>query len=159
VGYHTGTVWPHDNSLIAAGLARYGLQRHAAEVIEAQLAAAAYLPAYRLPELFSGYSRAEYGFAVEYPVACSPQAWAAGAVLLYVTTLLGLTVDAPRHRVTLQPLLTPHINRLRVSGLHVGRGELDVEIVREHGQVQTRVHRAPEGFRCDGAVRRGGLFW
>jgi glycogen debranching enzyme len=159
VGYHTGSVWPHDNSLIAAGLARYGLQAPTGRLIEAQLAAAAQLPAYRLPELFAGFSRDEYSFVVEYPVASSPQAWAAGAVLLYVTTMLGLVVDAPRRRITLHPMLPPKIGRLRLAGVRIAGGELDVELEREFGQVQSRLHQAPSGFRVEGAVRRGGLFW
>ncbi|HWP28433.1 MAG TPA: glycogen debranching N-terminal domain-containing protein [Chloroflexota bacterium] len=159
IGYHTGTVWPHDNSLIAAGLARYELYSHAGQIIEAQLAAAAQFPAYRLPELFSGHSRAEYGFVVEYPVACSPQAWSAGAILLYVTTLLGLAVDTPRRRIVLRPFLPPKIGRLRLSGVRVGGGELDVELTRSYGRVQSRLHHAPPGFQIEGAIRRGGLFW
>jgi glycogen debranching enzyme len=159
VGYHTGTVWPHDNSLIVAGLARYGLHAQASRVIEAQLSATAQLPAYRLPELFAGYSREEYAFVVEYPVACSPQAWAAGAVLLYVTTMLGLDVDAPRRRLRLNPFLPAGVNRLRIAGIRVGEGELEVEVGREYGQLQTRIHRAPPDFQVEGAVRQGGLFW
>jgi glycogen debranching enzyme len=154
VGYHTGTVWPHDNSLIAAGLARGGFRSHAAQLIEAQLAAAAALPAYRLPELFAGYSRAEYGFVVEYPVACVPQAWAAGAVLLLVTTMLGLALDVPRRRITLQPCLPAKVNRLRLSGIRVGSKTLDVELVRQAGQMRSHVHAAPAGFRVQGVVPR-----
>ena len=107
----------------------------------------------------AGYSRAEYGFVVEYPVACVPQAWAAGAVLLNVTTLLGLSVDVPRGRVTLRPFLPPKIGRLRLSGVRIGDDELDVELEREYGHVQSRLHRAPSGFHVEGAVHRGGLFW
>jgi hypothetical protein len=92
-------------------------------------------------------------------VACSPQAWASGAVLLYVTTLLGLAVDAPRRRITLHPMLPPKINRLRLAGVRIGDGELDVELEREYGRVQSRLHQAPTGYRVEGAVHRGGLFW
>ena len=159
VGYHTGSVWPHDNSLIAAGLARYGFGSHACQLLEAQLAATAALPDYRLPELFAGYSRAEYSFVVEYPVACVPQAWAAGAILLLVTTMLGLSVDVPRRRITLRPCLPGKIDHLRLAGVQVGADTLDVELVREYGQVHSRLHHAPAGFRVEGAVRSGGLFW
>jgi glycogen debranching enzyme len=152
VGYHTGTVWPHDNSLIAAGLARCGFLSHAAQLVEAQLAAATVLPDRRLPELFAGYSRAEYGFVVEYPVACVPQAWAAGAILLLVTTMLGLEVDVPRRRITLQPCLPGRVHRLRLDGVRVGADTLDVEIVREAGQVRALVHAAPAGYHVQGAM-------
>lgn len=159
VGYHTGTVWPHDNSLIAAGLARYGLFEEAARIIQAQLATAAHFPNYRLPELFAGYGRDEFSFVVEYPVACSPQAWAAGAVLLYVTTMLGLVVDAPRRQIRLRPFLPPGINHLRLRGVRLPEGELDVELVREYGELQSRLHEAPRGWRVEGAMWRDTPFW
>jgi glycogen debranching enzyme len=159
VGYHTGTVWPHDNSLIAAGLARYGLTAQAGQLITAQLASAARLPQYRLPELFGGYGREEYGFVVEYPVACSPQAWAAGAVLLYVTTLLGLAVDVPNRHIRLRPFLPRGINRLCLTGIRVGSDTLDVELVRELSGVEARLLAAPRDYRIEGAIWRDSPFW
>jgi glycogen debranching enzyme len=158
VGYHTGTVWPHDNSLIAAGLARCGFHDHAARLIDAQLAAVAGLAYYRLPELFAGYSRADYGFVVDYPVACAPQAWATGALLLYVTTMLGLEVDVPRRRIRLDPCLPAKVNRLRLADVRVGDDTLDVEVVREQGHVRGQVLRAPAGYRVAGALHGAGLF-
>jgi len=89
IGYHLGTVWPHDNSLIAAGLARYGYRDEAAGVATAILEAATYFNG-RLPEAFAGYRRDLTSFPVEYPTACSPQAWASGTPLLLLRTLLGL---------------------------------------------------------------------
>jgi glycogen debranching enzyme len=89
IGYHVGTVWPFDNSFVALGLRNYGFKKEAAKVALANLEAAKYFD-YRLPEAFAGYSRAETNFPVEYPTACSPQAWSAGAPLLFLRTLLGL---------------------------------------------------------------------
>ena len=89
VGYHLGTVWPHDNSIIAAGLRRYGFREEAARVAIAILEAATYFDG-RLSEAFAGYRRDLTGFPVEYPTACSPQAWASGTPLLMLRTLLGL---------------------------------------------------------------------
>jgi len=94
IGYHNGTVWPHDNSFIAAGLARYGYREEAARLAAAIVEAAQYFH-YRLPEVFAGYDRRDTGFPVEYPTACSPQAWAAGAPLLLMTTMLGLESGEP----------------------------------------------------------------
>lgn len=88
--YHNGSVWPHDNSLIAAGLSRYGFIREAKEVICALLEAAAAFPDHRLPELFAGYPRREHSFPVPYPLANAPQAWASGAVIYLLETLLGV---------------------------------------------------------------------
>src|SRR5215472_16996914 len=89
IGYHVGTVWPFDNSMVALGLRNYGFKKEAAQVALANLEAAKYFE-YRLPEAFAGYDKAQTEFPVEYPTACSPQAWSAGAPLLFLRTLLGL---------------------------------------------------------------------
>ena len=100
ISYHNGTVWPHDNSLAAAGLARYGHDAAAWRVIDAQLDAAETDPAHRLPELFAGFDRRTTSDLVRYAVACAPQAWSSGAVALAVETLLGVVPGsrAPRLR-------------------------------------------------------------
>jgi glycogen debranching enzyme len=114
IGYHLGTVWPHDNSIIAAGLARYGLRDEANRIVLAQLEAAGH-SGDRLPEVFSGYPRDFASFPVPYPTACSPQAWAAGAPLLFVRTMLGLDV---RHgRITLDPRIPDQIGRITIRRL------------------------------------------
>ena len=92
IGYHVGTVWPHDNSFIAWGLRRYGYRAEAARVCRGILEAAELFDG-RLPEAFAGYPRARPAIPVEYPTACSPQAWATGAPLLLMRTLLGLESD------------------------------------------------------------------
>ena len=92
IGYHVGTVWPHDNSIIAWGLRRYGYNAEAARICRAMLEAADFFN-HRLPEAFAGYPRSETHYPVEYPTACSPQAWATGAPLLFLRTLLGLDSD------------------------------------------------------------------
>jgi glycogen debranching enzyme len=158
VGYHTGTVWPHDNSLIAAGLARAGFAEHVGHLLDALLAAIAGLPYYRPPELFAGYSRADYGFVVDYPVACAPQAWATGALLLLVTTMLGLDVDVPRRRISLCPCLPAKVNYLRLSGVRVGDDTLDVEVVRKQGQVRRRLRHAPPDYHIARTLPGVGLF-
>ena len=89
IGYHQGTVWPHDNSIIAAGLRRYGYNEEAATIAFAILEAAQYFFG-RLPETFAGYDRAVTDYPVEYPTACSPQAWATAAPLFLLRILLGL---------------------------------------------------------------------
>jgi glycogen debranching enzyme len=90
LSYHNGSVWPHDNSIIAAGFARYGFKSEAVAVINALLDASAHFPHHRLPELYSGFARRLRGFPVEYLGANSPQAWAAGAIVLMTQTLLGV---------------------------------------------------------------------
>ena len=89
IGYHVGTVWPHDNSIIAWGLRRCGYREEAARIASGILEAATFFKG-RLPEAFAGYRRDLTSFPVEYPTACSPQAWATGTPLLLLRTMLGL---------------------------------------------------------------------
>ncbi len=122
IRYHNGTVWPHDNSLIAAGLARYGFREEAAVVAFATLEAASYFR-YRLPEVFAGYRRGRTSFPVEYPTASSPQAWATGAPLLLLRVLLGLEPDGNSLRS--DPWLPTEIGRVELSGIHGRWGRAD----------------------------------
>jgi glycogen debranching enzyme len=87
--YHNGSVWPHDNAIIAEGLRRYGFHRAANRIATALIEAASHFD-YRLPEVFAGYPRVSSNGPIEYPTSCSPQAWAAGSVPLLVRTMLGL---------------------------------------------------------------------
>jgi glycogen debranching enzyme len=123
--YHNGTVWPHDNAIIAAGLARYGRRDEATRIACAMLDAAAHVD-YRLPEALVGASRAEVEFPVPYPSACSPQAWAAGAPLLLVTTLLGLDVADGGLRT--DPHLPPHMSALALRNVPTRFGRLDTAV-------------------------------
>lgn len=119
IGYHHGTVWPHDNSLIAAGLTRYGFRREANCLATAMLEAAAHFD-YRLPEVFAGYAREETGFPVEYPTASSPQAWASGAPLLLLSAVLGLRATAD-HELRAAPALPPGADFIALRGIrHCG---------------------------------------
>ncbi len=93
-GYHIGTVWPHDNALIALGLKRYGLEAPAESLATGLFDAAQHFPSYRMPELFCGFARSAFGVPVRYPVACSPQAWAATAWSMLLQAILGVRPDA-----------------------------------------------------------------
>ena len=133
LGYHTGTVWPHENSLIAAGLARYGYHEEAQTIASAVLAAAPYFE-HRLPEVFAGFPVALTSVPVEFPTASRPQAWAAGAPLLLLSTVLGLMpqdtraeADLPRpiraHRASPKPR-SPWINTNASEGRKVNELEI-----------------------------------
>jgi glycogen debranching enzyme len=122
IGYHQGTVWPHDNSLIAAGLRRYGYDEEAATISFGILEAAQYFLG-RLPETFAGYPRALTQFPVEYPTACSPQAWATAAPLLLLRVLLGL--EPEDGTVQQHPSLPERITELGLRGLPGPAGEYD----------------------------------
>lgn len=127
IGYHTGTVWPHDNSLFAMGLRRYGLDQPFLRVFEGLLDVASALPDYRLPELFAGFSRSDYEDPVPYPVACSPQAWAAGSLPAMLIAGLGLIPDALNATLRIRrPSLPRHVNRVSVENLRVGGAHVDL---------------------------------
>jgi glycogen debranching enzyme len=103
-GYHTGSVWPHDNSLIAYGLSRYGFRAEAGLIALAILDAAPHFD-HRLPEVFAGYSREERPSPVPYPTSCSPQAWASGAVPLLLRAMLGVEPEPRERRLLIDPAL------------------------------------------------------
>ena len=115
IEYHNGTVWPHDNSIIVAGLRRYGFTEEAARITYALLEAATYWN-WRLPEVFAGYPRSLTNFPVEYPSASSPQAWATGTPLLLLREVLGLDPDSDRLRSA--PVLPPEISQLSLRGIN-----------------------------------------
>jgi glycogen debranching enzyme len=134
IGYHLGTVWPHDNGLIAAGLRRYGCDWDAMQVITAVMEAAAHFDLYRLPELYAGFARETYGVPVRYPVACHPQAWAAGCALHMLQVCLGLQGRAFEQRLIVrQPMLPEFVDTLEVSGLRVGQARAHLRFARREG--------------------------
>src|SRR5438552_3487298 len=106
LSYHNGTIWPHDNSLIAMGLSNYGMQKIAAQVLAASYDACRQFRHYRLPELYCGMGRGEGDLVVSYPVSCSPQAWASGALFLMLRACLGIYPDAPRNTLK---IVNPHL--------------------------------------------------
>jgi glycogen debranching enzyme len=127
VGYHLGTVWPHDTAMIAMGLRKYGFDDEFALIFEALLEAASNAEAYRLPELFAGFSRTEFETPVPYPVACQPQAWAAGAIPYLVTAGLGLVPGGLERRLRVRrPSLPRWLSRVEVRGLRVADARVDL---------------------------------
>ncbi|KAE8763905.1 amylo-alpha-1,6-glucosidase [Georgenia thermotolerans] len=127
MSYHNGSVWPHDNAIIAAGLRRYGLVEHATAVARAVLDTAAELGG-RLPELLCGFDRAEYPRPVPYPAACSPQAWASAAPLELMRVMLGVEPCLPHHRLALDPVLPAAVQPLSLRGIPFAGGEVDLAV-------------------------------
>jgi glycogen debranching enzyme len=141
LGYHVGTVWPHDNSLIAAGFKRYGLDVAALRVLTGMLEAAVHFDAHRLPELFGGFCPDDYGVPVSYPVACQPQAWAAGAVPYLVMAIIGLEPDAFSKRLAIvRPTLPENVHCAEIQGLRVGEAHVDLVFERRIEGVEVRVN-------------------
>jgi glycogen debranching enzyme len=142
IGYHTGTVWPHDTSLIAAGFKRYGFDEASNRLVGPMMEAAQRFPDYRLPELFCGFEKAHAGVPVSYPVACSPQAWAAGSSFLFVETMLGLRAHAERGELELlHPNLPDWLRSVKLIGLQVGDSSVDLLFHRWRGTTSAEVLR------------------
>ncbi len=148
MSYHNGSVWPHDNSIIAAGFARYGMQPLAGRVLNGMFDASLHVDLRRLPELFCGFTRSPGESPTLYPQACSPQAWAAGAPLLSLQACLGLEVDAPGHQLTLhKPFLPGFLERVCIEALRVGDATVDLEVARHAHDVGVRLTRRDGDLR------------
>ncbi|HEY7333498.1 MAG TPA: amylo-alpha-1,6-glucosidase [Bryobacteraceae bacterium] len=131
MSYHNGSVWPHDNALIASGMARYDLKGHAAKVLTGLLDSSIFVDLHRLPELYCGFERRPGKGPTLYPVACAPQAWAAGAVFMLLQSCLGLSVEAHVPRVIFsRPFLPPSLRRLIIRNLKVGAASVDLSVER-----------------------------
>ena len=142
IGYHTGTVWPHDTSIIAAGFKRYGFDDASNRLVGQMMEAAQGFQDYRLPELFCGFDRTDAHTPVPYPVACSPQAWAAGSSFLFLETMLGLRAHADRQELELlHPHLPDWLGKVTLTDLRVGDASVDLLFHRWRGTTSAEVLR------------------
>jgi glycogen debranching enzyme len=142
MAYHNGSVWPHDNAVIAAGLAASPAKDLAVGILSAQLDASTYFESSRLPELFCGFRRREGKAPTSYPVACSPQAWSAAAVFAMLQACLGLTVDAGARQIAFRyPRLPPRVERISIRDLEVDGSSVDLTLYRYSGAVGLNVDR------------------
>jgi glycogen debranching enzyme len=136
MSYHNGSVWPHDNALIAAGFTRYGFKREAARIFEGIFAASTYIDLRRLPELFCGFVRRRTRGPTFYPVACMPQAWAAAAPLFMLQSCLGLGFDLNRSHITFEgPVLPDFVGEVTLLNLALDEATVDVALRRSGLQV------------------------
>ena len=142
MSYHNGSMWPHDNALIAGGFARYGLMAEASRLLGALFDLSHAVDVYRLPELICGFHRRENGFPTLYPVACAPQAWAAGAVFLVLQASLGMQIDAVRRRLSFTCAVLPErIEWLRILNLRISEASVDLLLTRHAHDVGITVLR------------------
>lgn len=140
MSYHNGSIWPHDNALIAYGLARYGYTDLVLKIFDGLFDATQHLELHRLPELFCGFTRRPGEGPTEYPVACSPQAWSTGTVLMLVQSCLGLSVKANPPTVSFSyPRLPYYLEELSVSKLHIGNASVDMSMHRHGDDVGTNL--------------------
>lgn len=142
MSYHNGSVWPHDNGLIAMGMARYGQKDAAARVFSALFAAASYMDLRRLPELFCGFSRRPHNAPTQYPVACAPQAWASATTLCLLQAALGLELfDGSREVAFYRPMLPDFVDHVHLRNLRLTSGSVDVLLHRHGNGVAATVTR------------------
>jgi glycogen debranching enzyme len=142
MAYHNGSVWPHDNAICARGLARYGHKDAAVRLLQALFEAAVTFDM-RLPELFCGFPRRRGEPPTAYPVACLPQAWAAGSPFMMLEACLGISIDAARHEVRVEePMLPEGIDWLEIGDLRVGKSTVTLTFRRVDGKVVAAADRS-----------------
>src|SRR5690242_7980364 len=140
MSYHNGSIWPHDNALIALGCARYGLKRPVEQIFQGLFEAASYMDLRRLPELFCGFQRRRGRGPTLYPVACAPQAWAAATPFTLIEAALGLEFDRDTSQISLRnPRLPPFLGQLVLRNLRLGEASVDVMVRRRGDEVSTQL--------------------
>ena len=148
MSYHNGSVWPHDNALIALGLARYGRERSIETLFEGMFSAATYMDLGRLPELFCGFKRQRGYGSTLYPVACLPQAWASATPFTLLEASLGLEFDPFNGEIRLRnPRLPAFLNEVILHNLQLGQSSVDVRVWRRNDTVSL------DTPRTDGDIR------
>jgi len=148
MSYHNGSVWPHDNAVIAAGFARYGYKSAINRVFTGLFDAARYMDLRRLPELYCGFLRGRQRGPTLYPVACSPQAWAAGTPLMLLQSSLGLEFNVDQNEIVLRnPSLPAFLEQVTLRNLRVGHSAVDLMLRRDGGRVSINL------LRNDGGVK------
>src|SRR6476469_6780152 len=153
MSYHNGSVWPHDNALIAAGFARYGHKNAIDRVFRGLFDAASYMDLRRLPELYCGFQRGRQRGPTLYPVACSPQAWAAGTPLMLLQSSLGLEFDQDRNEILLRrPRLPAFLEEVTLRNLRLGKSTVDLMLRRHNNDVSIQV------LRNEGQIRIAAVY-
>jgi glycogen debranching enzyme len=141
--YQNGSVWPHDNGLIALGFKRYGFTRQVSQIARDISRAAGHFLLNQLPELYSGVQRGDADFPVQYLGANVPQAWAAGSVFALLQAILGIALDAPRDRVFVDPALPAWLPDITLLDLRLGRRSIDIRFWRDNDATRFEVLRGP----------------
>lgn len=142
MSYHNGSLWPHDNAMVAAGLARYGHKEHALRILTGLFEASTFMDLNRLPELFCGFPRYAGQGPTLYPVACSPQAWASGAVFQLLCACIGLTFSPAKPQLLFEhPVLPDYLKWVSVRNLQVGNGAVDLMLTRHQYDVSINITR------------------
>jgi glycogen debranching enzyme len=142
MSYHNGSVWPHDNGLIAMGFARYALKQPVLQLLSGLFDAALFFDLRRLPELFCGFARRPGSGPTAYPVACNPQAWASASVFALLGAALGISFDPAARQIRFsRPVLPRWLNEIRLTDLRVGDASADLVLRRSQNSVAVHALR------------------
>jgi len=148
LSYHNGSVWPHDNGIICEGLRKIGRTKDILTVLTAMYDALRRQSDFRLPELFCGFERAQSAQPIDYAVSCRPQAWAAGAIFQMLRACINISPDATNRRLRIvDPVLPKWLNQLRISGLKLGKAQVDIALRREGDSTYCTVLRKQGDIR------------
>lgn len=140
MSYHNGSIWPHDNAIIAEGLSRYGYKEDVLRITSSLFDASFFMNLNRLPELYCGFIRRREEGPTKYPVACSPQAWSSASVFQLIKACLGMTIDGLHSQILFRnPSLPPFIDRVSISNLSVGQTKVNMELARHGRDVSVNV--------------------
>jgi len=140
MAYHNGSVWPHDNALIATGLNRYGFKSSVNRIMTGLFEASMFMDLNRLPELFCGFDRRPNEGPTLYPVACNPQAWASGSLYMLLQCCMGLSIDAKSKQITFsKPVIPSYLEEIRIRNLRVGSARIDVNVEYYKNDVDIKV--------------------
>ncbi|MFL5742875.1 MAG: glycogen debranching N-terminal domain-containing protein [Flavisolibacter sp.] len=147
MSYHNGSVWPHDNALIAYGLAKYGFRKKVLKIMQGLFDASLFIDLQRLPELFCGFDRRKDLGPTDYPVACSPQAWSVGAVFMVLQACLQMEIDATTKTLVFnKPQLPDYLEKITITQLRVDKDHFDFEIYRNKHDVGFHVSHKPDSW-------------
>ena len=147
MSYHNGSIWPHDNAVIAAGMAKYGFQKEAAKILSSLFDASLFIELQRLPELYCGFARRIGEGPTAYPVACSPQAWSVGAVFMMLEACLQVEINAIKKTIVFnRPELPPYLDRISIANLRLGTATCDLELYRHQYDVAFNLIRKPSDW-------------
>jgi glycogen debranching enzyme len=142
MGYHIGSVWPHDNSLIALGMRSHNLVKQSLRIAQGLIDMTIAQPYNRPPELLCGYEHDGFSLPVQYPVACSPQAWATGTIFQLISIMVNFAPDAPNNKLhIIDPCLLSSISHLSIHNLRIGQTLLDLEFERSGDTTACRVNK------------------
>jgi glycogen debranching enzyme len=171
MSYHNGSIWPHDNSLIALGFARYGLTQSVEQLFKGLFKAATYMDSRRLPELYCGFQRQRGRGPTLYPVACSPQAWASATPFTLLEASLGLEFDPGKGEIRLRnPRLPPFLDEVTLRNLRLDSSSVDLrvrrhkeavslDILRTRGKIQVSIVCSPRDDEMKGSPRHSDPTW